>query len=372
MALTSVPSALQVQKWETKTWLETIKRSCLGHAMSRGSIFVTDRFKGTDSRGDQLTIPYIHKLTGIPRSGNQTVVNNAEAINMDSFTMSIGEMRIPLTVPAPLTLKQQQTTVDFDKIHRPMLQRRLVELLDASLFNQLAGVYQTSITQDGTTYTGADRSYVAGLNTVTAPTANRILRPNSRTTDETLVSGDEMSLDLIDAAIELAESSDQPMERLDDDGFDLYLHPTQITALKRDSAGKIQWYDYALAKLQAGGGKEFESPLSGNVLSIGRYNNVNIYQATRVPLGQNSSTSAAVANTRRGVMVGRTAAMFGSPFGGSLSDTEVPVRLISDDYDNSHDIIHEARFIGGLKKYTPSQGEDYSTLVISTYSPSNT
>jgi hypothetical protein len=176
------------------------------------------------------------------------------------------------------------------------------------------------------------------------------------------------TLDLIDAAIEKVRASQPTIELLDGDMMDLFISPEQETDLKRDTTGKIQWFNINVSVIQ--GGETVENKImNGSKFGkdpVGRYANVNIYSCTRVANGVDSGTNDRIANVRRAVMVGKDAAVFGSPMGGRLVDNQVPLKFFEQLQDFDYLKAIEARFIYGLKKMV-FDGEDYGVVTISTW-----
>jgi hypothetical protein len=284
--------------------------------------------------------------------------------------MAMNVTRIAVLSPNDDTIEQQRTLVNFPDRARKLLAQRHMELLDSSVFTQLAGSNPTSFTLNGTTYSGTNRLFVQGHNTPTAPTTNRIIRAGAQATDQALTSSNIFTLDLIDYALEKNDQSDQPIARLADDTFDLYVSPEQLVDLKQDTSGKVQWWNLNLAAV-TNNGKEM-SMMYDTMPSLGQYAGVNIYSAPRVAFGQNSSSSAVITTVRRAVMVGKDALSFASPFGGRPSDKSVPLKYADQLKDYGYYKGLEGRKIYGLKKTAASNSEDVGVMVIATYAASHT
>lgn len=371
MANTTMASAnaLTRKLWATEDWVNMGQRKAFGHLMERGAIFVVEDFKGQKAKGDNITYDFTNKLTGIPIGEGGTLDGNEEALDLGSFSMAMNVTRIGVLNPNDDTIEQQRTLVSFPDRTRKLIPSRHSELLDASVFYHLAGSNPTSYTLNGTTWAGANKLFVQGHNAPTAPTASRIVRAGNAATDQALTTANTMTLDLVDYALEKNDNSDQPIERFDDGTFDLFVSPEQLVDLKQDTSGKIQWFAIELSKLA--GGKE--SLINGNdrmydgLPALGTYAGVNIYSAPRVAYGLNSGTSAVITTVRRAVLVGKNALAFASPFGSQLNDSDTPLKYFSQlkDYDYFKGL--EGRLIYGLKKVTPSNGEDIGCMVISTY-----
>lgn len=362
-------NALTVKVWEKQAWTQAMQRSSLGQLFNRGCVYTPEKLMGPTSVGDSITFPYVGKLTGIPIGEGGTADGNEEALELQNFSMVINVSRIPVLNPNTDTIEQQRTTVEFEANTRKLIAKRTAELLDTAAFYQLAGANPSSLTINGTTYnTPAQLLHVQGHNTPVAPTANRIIYANSGANDQSLTSSDIMSLDLIDYALEKNERFDQPIEPLDGDTFDLYISPEQLVDLQQNTTGKIQWFNIELAKITGGyKDNELENRFQNNMICAGKYRNVYIYAAPRVAYGVNSGSNSVISTVRRAVLVGQDALSYGSPFGGRVTDNDVPIKLFSQLKDYEYYKGLEGRLLYGLKKMSPSNKDDIGVMVISTY-----
>jgi len=207
-------NALTRKLWATEDWVNPGQRVAFGHMLTRGAIFYASEFEGQKGRGDQITYDYTNKLTGIPIGEGGTLDGNEEALDLGSFSMAMNVTRIGVLNPNDDTIEQQRTLVDFPSRTRKLIPQRHFELLDASVFNQLAGFNPTSYTQNGTTWSGTNKLFVQGHNTPVAPSTNRILRAGGGANDQALTSANTMTLDLIDYALEKIDTSDQPINHV--------------------------------------------------------------------------------------------------------------------------------------------------------------
>jgi hypothetical protein len=358
-----------VAKWEKKSWVQGIRQTGLGELVSGNCVYDASKdFAGDNGRGDNLTFNYVGKLTGIPLGEGSTGFGNEEALNLGTHNMRINLTRLPVANPNKGSIEQQRTNVDFDEVTANLQMQRLLELADAGVFNHLGGSNPTSFTLDGTTYSGDDRLQVQGHNAPTAPTSGRILRPGGAANDQSLTSADKMSLDLLDDAFAEITDGQQPIKPCADGYFKVFMSPKQLRDLRKDSAGKVQWYQNELAKEAGGKESALTFQYDYKPVAMGRYLNMVIYQAPRVAFGVNASTSAVITTVRRAVIVGRDALSFASPVGGiSAGDKAVPselyVQLSDYDYVKGMDL----RTIYGVKKMSPSNAEDIGVFVIPTY-----
>lgn len=360
-------NALTLKIWATEDWTNPGQRVAFGHMFKRGSVFYAEEFLGQKARGDNITYDYANKLTGIPVGEGGTLDGNEEALNLGYFSMAINVTRIGVLNPNDDTIEQQRTLVDFPDRTRKVIPQRHMELLDTAVFQQLAGAYPTSWTENGTTWSGNNRLFVTGHNVPVAPSTTRILRAGGAATDQALTSSNTFTMDLIDFALEQIDLSNQPIKMLADDTYDLYISPEQYTDLKQDTTGKIQWFNQALAYATSGKYDQLEGVLFDTMPCLGQYGRVNIYSAPRVAYGLRSDTSAVITTVRRAVLCGKDALTFASPFGGRPTDSSVPLKYFSQlkDYDYFKGL--EGRMIYGLKKTVASNSDDIGVFVISTY-----
>jgi hypothetical protein len=146
-------NSLTVKLWEKQAWVQAMARTCLGHVFNRGGVYFPEKLMGKNTvPGDNITFPYIGKLTNIPIGEGGTADGNEEALSLQNFTMAINVSRIPVLNPNTDTIEQQRTVVEFETNTRKVLAKRAAELLDTSMFYQLAGAAPTSLTINGTTY----------------------------------------------------------------------------------------------------------------------------------------------------------------------------------------------------------------------------
>ena len=364
-------NALTRKLWATEDWVNMGQRTAFGHLFKRGSVFYVEDFLGQKARGDQITYDYTNKLTGVPVGEGGTLDGNEEALNLGSYTMAINVTRIGVLNANDDTIEQQRTLVDFPETTRKVIPNRHKELIDTAVFYQLAGAAPTSFTLNGTTWSGNNRLFVWGHNTPVAPSAGRILRAGNVAADENLTASNTMTLDLVDFALEAIDNSDQPIDMLDDDTFDLYVSASQLVDLKQDTSGKIQWFNMALARATGGDFGQIDGEIYNTMPCLGMYGRVNIYSAPRIAYGVNSSTSAVITTVRRAVLVGKDALSFASPFGGRPSDKDVPLKYFNQLKDYEYYKGLEGRMIYGLKKTVASNSLDIGVFVISTYAASH-
>lgn len=363
--------ALTVKRWEMTGWLNVGQQTALGRCFDKGAVYFPEEFLGKDSKGDKLTYDYIGKIVGHPIGEGGTLDGNEKSLDLGNFSMSMNETRDAVLIPTS-GIEPQRTKVNMEKAAKTVIPNRAAELVDTGVFQHFAGVNPTSFTINGTTFdTAARKLHVTGHNVPPAPSTGRIVRPNGRTNDSGITSADTFTLQLVDYALELNEASEQPMEALDDGTFDLYLHPYQVTDLKLDATSAIQWNAIELAQITGG----YQETIGGdapkfnnkNPKVVGKYGNINILSHPRVAQGAISDNSTVVTTVRRAALVGKNALTFASPYGGRVTDSDVPLKIVDQlkDYKKYKGLGFELLY--GLTKTQPSNGLDIGCMVISTY-----
>lgn len=367
MSSSSAISANIAQIYSAKATVDVFKGGAFGYAIKRGIIDVSDELKG--KRGSQINVPKASILQGQGSGSTGTLDGAEEAINNSSQSMIVNEFCHAVLNPTDLKIEHHETYLEWDNIAQKLLTGFVVSRKDAGFFQQAAGANPTSITVDGTAYTGNSRLFVTGLNTILAPSTNRIVRAGGAANDQSLTSSDTITLDLVDDAIQLLEET-QPSAEPNDDGFlDLFVSHAQAKSLIQDSSGRIQLYQIGLALLQ--GGKEsqtiMDSGFSGNksMVLIGTYRNAKIWAAKRVAKGVNGSTSAAISTVQRAILCAQKAVKYASYFG-TPTPKNPAVRMSSQlkDYDRWQGTsVHT---IDGMVK-NQLNSEDEAVVTLSTY-----
>jgi len=370
---------LAVKLWAKEDYLDIYKSTIYGRMMEAGTLHYAEELNGA-TKGDQVTFAFNGILTGLGTGEGGTLVGNEEALTLSSSAMAINVVRHAVNNPNDDTIEQQRTYVPFEKNARTQLKGWHRSRVEASIFNQLAGANSTSYLVDGATYSAPDKlPFVRGLNSIVAPSTNRIIRAGGVANDQSLTSTNTMTLDLIDAAIELTKRTYptvEPINRNGDEGFDLYISWEQLTDLKRDTTGKIQWSQNYLAAMA--GGMINDNPIFTNTIgskAVARYANVYIIPNARVSYGVSSADSSIQTNVRRAVLCGKNAAAIGSVTGGRLSDNTVPLIYKQQFQDYEYYKGIEARMIWGCKKLQGTSAgntEDWGSVVISTYAAAHT
>lgn len=356
-----------------KTWAKTIDAEALKFTAIRAMIgtdensiihLKTELSKGP---GDQITYGIVMQLQQAGFTENQLAEGNGEALTTYSDALVIKELMAVVGVKSRRTIDQQRVPFDLRNIARGRLRDWYAKRYSVSFFNQVCG------------YTPAADVRYTGLNAVIAPSTNRIIRQSGRASDDLLVAQDIFTLGLFDAAKELAVTATPPIRptnyrgtspadggRRDfnntlEDMFVAYLHPYQITSLRRNT-GTGQWQE--LNKWAAMGLKQTGNPIFSGAMGI--YNSVVIREAYDVTNGV-SAANADVPTVKRAVLLGGQAAMM------AFGQDNGPTRMTWNEelFDHKRRLEVSVMTIHGIKK-TRYNATDYGTVVMSTYAAAST
>lgn len=361
MAGTSYPVGhpLAVNLWAKKLSVEALRQtyfySFMGKTADSMVMFRDDL--GKDA-GDNVTFGLRAQLTGAGTLGDGTLENNEEALLTYTDNFKIDQLRH--AVRSAGKMSEQRVTFEVRDEAKSGLSDWFADRFDTALFNQLCG------------FTAQADVRFTGNNAAIAPDSAHIFRPNAKTTDESLTTGDEFNLAVVDRMVARAYQFNQaagtgnpirPMRAQGRKLWVMFVHDHQIYQL-RQSAAAGSWIDYQKAAIQGG---DKDNPLFTGGDLIGEYNGVLLHRAPRVTNGVNSTTGAAVANTRRAVLAGAQAAMFatGRDSGEGQRDK---FKWVEESFDYGNQLGVSAGSIFGLKK-TRFGGQDYATFVASTYTP---
>jgi len=305
--------------------------------------------------GDRVSMPLRMRLTGagvtelMPQEGNEeAIVSYIDNITINELSHAvrrhkgISDQRVPWDVGLQLS----QALTDW-----------WAERFDEICFNHLCG------------YTPVNDTRYTGFNTVQAPSSGRqIWCSTSNTTDQSLGTSDIFSLTHIDRAREIATTGGsgglvrmRPIKAsMADGGYgDMYvcfLHPSQVTQLRQGSSS--QWKEIQNNLLQ--GGYIRENGLFTGALGV--YNKTVLVESEFVMQGVNSSTGAAVSNTRRAVFCGAQA--LGAAFGKGFGPQEA--KVTEELFDYNREVGQNLLNIFGVKK-SRWNSIDYGTIVLSSY-----
>ena len=343
----TVNSSETVKLWRKKLAREALKATWFGKFIGDSSDDLVQVFDETKkSAGDRITVILRMQLTGDGVLGDGTLEGNEEALTTYTDNLFIDQLRH--AVRSAGKASDQRASFSVREEAMMGLKDWWAGRLDTAFFNQICG----NTAQTDTRYTGN--------NVTIAPDSAHVYRPNSRANDQSLTTGNEMTLPLIDVLVGMAKLMTpviRPLKVNGEDKYVMFLHTNQVTQL-RTNTSTGQWLDIQKAAITGDGSK-------GNPImtgALGEYNGVVLHESTRVTLGVNSSTGVAVSNTRRAVLCGAQAATVAFGQGQSFEEFDWNEELF--DYGNQLGV--ESGCIFGIKKLRFNSA-DFGTIVLGTY-----
>lgn len=337
-----------VKLWRKALFEEALAATWVGKFMGEGSDNVLQVLSETrKGAGDRITVTLRMQLTGDGVIGDATLEGNEEALVTYTDNLYIDQLRNAVRSGGKMT--EQRIPWSIRDEAKTGLADWFAGRFDTVFFNQVCGYTATGV---ATQYTGN--------NAIVAPTSTRIYRPNSRANDQSLTTGDEFTLSLIDEAVAIAKLATPIIRPIKVDGEDKYvavLHPNQVKQM-RTNTSTGQWLD--IQKAATTGDGSARNPIFTGAL--GEYNGVILFEDRRITAGVNSSTSASVSTARRAVLMGAQAAVLAFGQGASMDEMDWNEELF--DYGNQLGV--SAGSIYGLKK-TLFNSTDYGTVVMASY-----
>lgn len=361
MALTSygVGNALAVNLWAKKLAVEALRKTYFFDFMGKdSSSMVMYRDEISKNPGDNVTYGLRGQLQGAGVSGDGNLEGNEEALTTYTDNVKVDQLRH--AVRSAGKMSEERVAFEVREEAKDGLADWWADRLDVCLFNQLCG------------FTAQTDLRYTGNNAAIAPDTNHIFRPNSRTTDESLTTGDEFTIQLIDRMVARAyqfstvNGTGVPIRPMNAQGRKLwvmFLHDHQIYQL-RSSASAGTWIDYQKSAITGG---DKENPIFKGGDLIGEYNGVLLHRAPRITQGVHSITGAAVASTRRAVLCGAQAVMFGTGRDNNMSEGN-KFSWVEESFDYGNQLGVSAGTIFGMKK-TRFNSQDFAAFVCSTYTP---
>ena len=354
-----------VLNWERSLNREVLKMMQFTKWFGSGpdaSIRVTgDALRGSKpgGAGDTVYTTLLVNLTGDGVAGDGNLQGQEEPLTLHRQTVTINQLREGVISDGRVT--NQRTYINFQQEARQVLQKWASDALDFWAANQLGGIS-----------TGLVSNNTAGMQTPTAPTSavgNRriIYGPGTFTTEASLsvshTSDKFFRVTMLDTATAIAATSTpsvEPVQTSNGPKFIAVLHPFQIMDLRTyAAAGVVSWYDYNKAVVQGGTGRGKD--LIGNPAfgALGEYNNVLIFQDSRVPL------APALTRVRRGIFMGAQSASIA--FGADSAGAEnLRFRYDEQEEDYKNRLGIDVRVMGGLKKNVYNS-IDHGVIVMSSY-----
>lgn len=344
---------LAVKLWSRRMDVEALKETFYARFIGTSSNSLAQELTETrKGKGDSITWGLRALGTDEGVSEGEVLEGNEESVQHYSDSLLINELRYGVRVKGEDSIDAQRVPMDLRSEAYDQAKDWWSERLDTAFFNTLAG----NTAQTNLKYTG--------FNTPLAPSANRHIRAKALATDEAVGADNTavFTLNLIDRAVNRAKTATPPLRPIKGFGRDvdyvLFMHPDQVLALRSDATTAGNWFDLQKARLQGGDG-DSNALFTGGV---GVYNRTLVFESTRIPNGVNSTTGAAVSNTRRAVFCGAQA--LAVAFGMNGGPTKFSWREELFDYGDELGV--KAGLIHGMKK-SRFNDEDYGTITITTY-----
>jgi N4-gp56 family major capsid protein len=342
--------SLAVKLWSDRMDVEALKETVAYEYMGSGAGSLCQIMTETQKKaGDRIRWGVRFLATGDGTTENQTQEGNEESLTRYYDELFVNELGHAHRVKNEGTIDRQRVPYDMREECYDSLKDWSAARIDSWFFNHLAG----NTAQTNTKYTG--------FNTPLAPSTNRVFRAGSQANDQSLTSSDTFTLAMIDKAINRAKTATPMLRPIKGLGKEVdyvcFVHPDHTLSLRADTSTG-NWFDLQGKRLQ--GGEKDNNGLYTGMLGI--YNRTLFVENTRVPQGVNSSTAAAVSNTRRAIFCGAQAAGMAFGKGGAKNKFKWVENLF--DYDRELGV--RCSWISGLKK-TVYNSEDFGTIVLSTY-----
>lgn len=336
-----------VKRWEPALNREVLKKTLVGKWQSTSSsspIQIKDEVQ--KGAGDRITIILRMQGSGDGRVGDDTLVGHGESITTHTQNILIDQLRHMFEDSGKMS--DQRVSFNVQRESKDALADWWADRMDTILLLHLCG------------YDVETRATHNGANTIVAPSSGRILRADRNSTDEALTSAtdDIFVVSDVDLMVNQAQIVSPAIRPVSIDGKDHYimvLHPNQVRSL-RDSDSV--WFGLMLAAIQ--GGKVSDNPIFTGALGV--YDNVVFYSDSRIPQGVHSSTTTAVSNTRRAVLLGAQSACVAYGRGNGPNR----YNWFEDRYDMGNKYRVSAGAIFGVVK-SIFNSVDLSTIVYTTY-----
>lgn len=356
-----------VKLWSRKLWVEHRKSDAIYNTKLRGlagedwkkNAFVT-LDEAEKSEGDRIRTTMAFQLTSSPGVIGDEVLEGKEA-SPDTSTFDFLIDQVRQGVQTGGRMNRQRVTFDVLEVAKGLLRDWWKDRRAVMAINHLCGnTRQTNIKYNGNNAPQAPddlHHYHVGYGMVATGSG----------TDE-LVGADAtlmFDLNIIDELVTIAEQLTPPIAPFEIDGNEYYgilVHPNVMGDLRKTSS---QWYDVMKAALQ--GGEARNNPFFTR--AEGKWRNTLIFTEPHIVRGTNSTTAAAVTNTRRNVFFGAGALAVG--YGRRERGAEEQFYWHSGTWDHGDKYYASAAAIVGAKcpRFTISgTARDYGKIVVTSYS----
>lgn len=329
---------------------------------TRGCIEIVDDLK--KNVGDTVYTYLEYQLAGAGRFSGEQLEGHEEALRTARMTTVLDQTRHAVGFEG-VKMNAQRVPWAERKRARNALSDWMANYLDNAIAYQLCGYTADNVFASTTAATRA-----AGHNAIAAPT-RKIYADVLITADQSLTTGDQISLAAIDRAVVIATDTTgdtppmRPIRIEGEDYFVLTISPRDLYQLRQSGT---DWNDVMLAAMQ--GGEVGSNPLFTG--TTGLWNGTIIKVNSRITPGVNGSNSDSVDNCRRSVFCGSQGAVIA--WGRDSGETRYDWQEETKDYKNFFGVAVDT--VVGIKKqaYTPPGGSltDHGVLVIASYAPAVT
>lgn len=351
--------ALVPQQWSEGLEAEVLKKiSYTGLIGKRSDALLQWKDTLSNKPGDTETIGLRMQLDAAPKSSNQALEGNEQTLTLYDMSFTMDE--VVDAVRFKNVIDRQRVTFDMRDEAKAALADQLSNAWDHSLFTQLGGARHVT---DATFYghnSILDPQQVSGQDHYISGDSAGAATTDEALTDDT----DVFRPELLDIAVERAKTLSPAIRPARIPGFDkplyvCFVHPYQVTSM-RDTSTTIDstWYRTMRDAMQ--GGHVNDNPLITGALGV--WNDVLLIESTRVPMGVNSSTGAAVPSVRRAIFCG---AQSGVIAWGRLGGTPRRFRWVEKQFEYDREYGVAAGFLGGIK-LTQFNSKPFSSIVIPT------
>lgn len=352
-----VNDALAMKAWSRKLSVEVSKATAIAPLIGKSANSIIQMKEELNKdKGDKVTFGLRMQLNGAGVTESETLEGNEESLTTYADSLFINELAHAVRVKNEGTIDVQRVPFSLREEAKDGLRDWYADRLSLSFFIHAGGYTAPSIDFEGSTITLSSKYW--GFNTPIAPSASRVLRAGSAANDQSLISSNVFTLDLIDKAVEKAKTANPKIRPVRVDGgnhYVMYIHPYQTTSL-RTNTSTGQWLDIQKAAERRGS----DNPIFSGALGV--YNNVILREAEHVVQGVSSADSSKVTNVRRAVLLGAQSCV--ASFGMKFTPEKYDMREELFDYQRELGVSVHTVF--GMKK-TVFNSVDFGTVVVPTY-----
>jgi hypothetical protein len=277
--------------------------------------------------GDYVKMHLLSRLSNPGFKGSASSSGLEQSLNYNSDALYIDELRNAVKVEGKGHISAQRVKFNMDEDAYTVQKNWSIDRMIVSSLNQLAGNAATSITYDSATYSGTGGStdttgalqLITGMNAVTDPSSNQIIRANSQASDNAVGSDTTATFHLgyiIQAENKARKNRPYIVPCKGKTKYRCIIHTDAYQQLVQDTTFAIQFRDIYLNMIA--GGKN-DATIDNQSFD---FSMTTIIVTDKIPNGQTSGT--ANANTRRAVFCGQEAGVLAFGQGYSLGGKTTP------------------------------------------------